>query len=397
MRLVSDAERRARLGARHALAAPVDSVEAATAAVVCLHATEPATLVLAARARSGALRGDIDRALYGDRSVVRQLAMRRTLFGFPRDLLPAAWGSAAHRVAAQVRTRLAREVQAAGIARDGRRWTSRVCNAVVRSLREEGPATTAELRHRVPGLHHRLEMAPGKPYGGVYPIAPRVLAAVAASGQVVRGENRGDWRASRPVWWPAEEWLGEQPDALPPQEGYAELVRRWLDRFGPGTEDDLVWWLGATRGAVRAALSDLDAVRVRLESSGGGTAADVGFLLPDDIDEPDPPVPWAALLPALDPTVMGWKIRGFYLGPHAGQLFDANGNAGPTAWWDGRVVGGWAQDPDGAVEVVLLEDVDADARDALDLQAARLTEWLAGDVVPTLYQSPLVRRRAARS
>ena len=26
--------------------------------------------------------------------------------------------------------------------------------------------------------------------------------------------------------------------------------------------------------------------------------------------------PWAALLPVLDPTVMGWKERGFYLGPH---------------------------------------------------------------------------------
>ena len=54
---------------------------------------------------------------------------------------------------------------------------------------------------------------------------------------------------------------------------------------------------------------------------------------------------------------MGWKERGFYLGPHGPMLFDTNGNAGTTAWWDGRIVGCWVQDPDGVVVVNLLEDV----------------------------------------
>ena len=396
MRLVTDAERRARLGARHALAVPAASVEAAVESVVCLHATEPASVHLAAWARSGAAADDVDRALYTDRTVVRQLAMRRTLFAFPRDLLPAVWGSASARVAGQLRPRLAKEVEAAGIAGDGQRWVSKVCEAVARSLREDGPATTAELRERVPGLDERLELSPGKSYGGVFPIASRVLAAVAASGEILRGENRGDWRLSRPVWWPAEEWLGERPDPLPAEQGYVELVRRWLARFGPGTEDDLVWWLGATRGAVRRALAELAAVEVRLEPGSGPESA-AGFVLPGDEETVEAPAPWAALLPALDPTVMGWKGRPFYLGPHARQLFDRNGNAGPTAWWQGRVVGGWTQDPDGTVQTVLLEDVGAEGERALAAQAERLSGWLAGVVVPTLYQSPLVRERAAKS
>ena len=37
--------------------------------------------------------------------------MRRTLFVFPRDLLPAAWGSASARVAGAERARLAKEVE----------------------------------------------------------------------------------------------------------------------------------------------------------------------------------------------------------------------------------------------------------------------------------------------
>ena len=74
--------------------------------------------------------------------------------------------------------------------------------------------------------------------------------------------------------------------------------------------------------------------------------------------------------------LMGWKDRGWYLGAHASTLFDRNGNAGPTVWWDGRVVGGWSQRRDGEIAVGLLEDVGADARAAIDAEAARLRDWL---------------------
>ncbi len=168
-------------------------------------------------------------------------------------------------------------------------------------------------------------------------------------------------------------------------EGYAELVGRWLRTFGPGTSADLQWWLGATGGAVKQALADVEAVEVSLD--GGAT----GWVLPGDVD-PEPAVePWAALLPVLDPTVMGWKERDFYLGPHAPALFDTNGNAGTTAWWNGRIVGSWTQDAAGVVRVSLLVDVPASARTALDVEAERLTGWLDGVRVGTVYPSPAMK------
>jgi hypothetical protein len=382
-----DDQRRARLGRRHALAEPAAGPLEAARAVVCLHATEPASVHLAAWARSGASVADVDRALYVDRTLVKQLAMRRTVFAFPVELLPAAWGSAATRVAGQLAARLAKEVEANGIAGDGARWVARTTSAVLREL-EAGPATTAELRERVPGLDRRLQVSPGKSYGGEFPVASRLLSTLAARGTVLRGDNAGDWRLSRPRWTRTDQWLPDAPPPLDEAEGYAVLVRAWLARFGPGTEADLVWWLGATKGAVRRALAAVDAVEVT-------TSAGPAYVLADDVDPVDPPEPWAALLPALDPTTMGWKERGFYLGDHAGRLFDTNGNAGPTAWWDGRVVGGWTQDPDGVVEVVPCEDLGADARAALDAVAERLTRLLDGDVVRSIYQSPLVRAAAA--
>jgi len=122
---ISDAERRRRIGVRQAVAPAhrLGSVEAVTRAMTVLHATEAATVHLAVAARSEGLDvDDVDRALYDERSIVKQLAMRRTLFVFPRDLLPAAWGSASARVATAERKRVARMVEQAGLADDGAAW-----------------------------------------------------------------------------------------------------------------------------------------------------------------------------------------------------------------------------------------------------------------------------------
>ncbi len=389
MRHISDVERRARLAVRHALApgARVATPELATRAVTVLHSTEPATVYLSLWARVPGLSiGDVDRALFEDRSLVKQLAMRRTLFVFPRDLLPAAWGSSSARVADTERKRVAKDVVVAGIAADGEAWLDRARADVLAELAAESTGLTAlELRDRVPTIAVKIDLA-----GAVW-VAGRVLTHLGATAHIVRGRNTQHWRLSRPRWTLMEDWLAEAPEPLPPEEGYAELVRRWLGSFGPGTEADLVWWLGATKGAVRRALADVEAVEVALD--GGGS----GWVLPDDLDPVADPGPWAALLPVLDPTVMGWKERGFYLGPHGPALFDRNGNAGTTAWVDGRIVGCWVQDAEGVVHVHLLEDVTAAEREALDLEAARLTGWLDGEVVGTVYPSSAMKDGRART
>jgi hypothetical protein len=120
---------------------------------------------------------------------------------------------------------------------------------------------------------------------------------------------------------------------------------------------------------------------------GGAT----GWVLPDDVDPVDEVEPWAALLPVLDPTVMGWKQRDFYLGGHGPQLFDTNGNAGTTAWWDGRIVGCWVQDDAGVVEVRTLARLPKAALAALEVEAARLTDWLDGVRIGTVYPSSAMK------
>jgi Winged helix DNA-binding domain len=389
MRLVlriSDDQRRARLAIRHALAPAhrVDAIEVAAERVVALHATDPATIALSAWARTDGLHeDDLHRALYDDRTLVKHMAMRRTLFVFPRAILPAAQAGASERVATQERGRLSRDVERQGLHADGAAWLAEAEQAVVEALASGRLATAAELRAELPILSGHTIVSPGKSYGGENPVGPRVLTAASAAGKIVRAGNEGGWHVSRPRWAAMDDWLGEPLDAPSVDAGTAELVSAWLRAFGPGTANDLKWWLGSTVAAVKRALVDVSAVEVQLDHG------EIGWVLPGDTGEIDDPGPWVALLPGLDPTIMGWQERAFYLGPHKEALFDRNGNAGPSIWADGRVIGGWRQDAEGRVELQLLDDPGRAARRALEAEAERLTDWLGGRRVQARFPSPL--------
>jgi Winged helix DNA-binding domain len=392
VRKIDVSERRARLATRHRLAPGVRAANPSEAArsLVCLHATDPATVYLSAWARvKGMEVADLDRELFETRSLVKHMSMRRTLFVFPRETLAVAQSGASDRVAERERRRLIKDVDKAGLYPDGERWLQQASADVLKALADGREASSSELRDEIPLLDGSIEYGKGKSWGGHVPVGPQVLTVLSASGRIVRASNSGTWTSSRPRWGSMEEWIGE-PLAPPPEpEGVAGLVERWLRAFGPGTTADLKWWLGQTVGAVKRALHDLEAVEVELEG------ATTGYVLPDDLEPTPAPEPFAALLPPLDPTTMGWYERDWYLGPYKEQLFDSTGNGGPTVWWASRIVGGWRQDDAGAVELQMLEDPGSEARAALEDEAARLTEWFAGTRVLPRFPSPLSKERAS--
>ena len=385
MRSFTVAERRNRLAHRHFLGASPDvpTIPELTAEVVGWHATDPATPYLSLWARvPGFAVADLDTEMYQRRSLVKQLAMRRTLWLAPAATLGALQPGASDRVADNERRRLIADVEKSGLATDGARWLDTACTAVLRHLDEHGHASSAGLRAALPELAGTYDPAPGKRWGGATPLAPRVLTVLSVRGDIIRGPNEGAWTTSRHRWVHTGRWLGSDVEVMEAADARAELLRIWLRAFGPATLTDIKWWFGSTLTAVRQALSAIDAAEVDLD----GTP---GYALPDDLDEMPAPAPWAALLPGLDITTMGWSDRDWYLGGHRAQVFDTNGNAGPTAWWNGRVVGGWCQDADGRVQLQLLEDAGRDARKALARKADDLTDWLGGVRIRPRFPSPL--------
>ncbi|WP_241384176.1 winged helix DNA-binding domain-containing protein [Rhodococcus sp. CH91] len=389
-RRVDASERRARLAVRHRLhpGRRASGAVDATTSMMCLHGTDPASVFLSAWARvDGFTTLDLERALYRDRSLVKHMAMRRTVFVVPRETLSVVQAGASARVAAAQRRQVIKDVEKAGLHRDGGRWLDDVSAHVLEALSGGREATSSELRSEIPLLDGAIDYGIGKSWGGKVPFAPRVLTVLSAEGRVVRASNKGSWRVSRPSWTSTESWLGAGIEPCDEADGVRALVESWLRTFGPGTETDIKWWLGSTLTAVRAALAELDVVEVDLDGRSG-------YLLSDDVEEQTPVEPWGALLPALDPTVMGWAERDWYLGPYRSELFDANGNAGPTAWWDGRIVGTWWQSGSGSVELHLLEDIGADGRAVLEQETARLDEWLGGVKVMARFPTPLAKELA---
>jgi hypothetical protein len=103
----------------------------------------------------------------------------------------------------------------------------------------------------------------------------------------------------------------------------------------------------------------------------------------------DAVAPTAALLPALDPTPMGWKAKDWFLAIDPGLIYDRAGNIGPTLWWDGQIIGSWAITPDATIMTKVIADRGADANAAIDHAAAQLHARLSGTVVTPAVRTPL--------
>ncbi len=242
---ISDEQSRARMLRQHRLIAETraDTPEAVAGSVIGLHATTASTVYLSTWARMHTFDvTDLERVLYTDRTLVRQLAMRRALVVFPRPALADAVSVVGTRV-----------------------------------------ASTTELRKELPALDGVIPHGEGKAWSGVASMGPRVLSHMSAAGEIMSGPNDGNWLRSKPRWTSMSDWLGQPLPIADPETGYRELIRRWLRQFGPGTETDIVWRLGSIKGAAGKAIAQLDAIEVAL---GGGL---VGYVMPDDLEPVESP------------------------------------------------------------------------------------------------------------
>jgi len=193
------------------------------------------------------------------------------------------------------------------------------------------------------------------------------------------------------------------------------LAEEWLDRRSPGDWNQALMELGATvctprdpgcagcpvragcEARAQGAVERFPEKRPRRRPVEVAVAEGPAWVHPGDEDPVAQAEPWVAFLPSLDPTTMGWKERAFTLGDHgafAGPLFDRNGNAGPTVWADGRVVGGWAQAADGTVVYRLLSEVPRRRVAQLEREAVRLSRLLEGTVVKPRFPTALQRELA---
>jgi hypothetical protein len=390
IRKISDAERRARLAVRHHLARPASGrVTEAAADLIGFHATDPASVYLAAQARvSGTNPGDVARELYDERTLIRMLGMRRTMFVVPTELAPYVQHGCTNAVAARIRRTYTTHLEKAGVADDVAEWLTAVEDSVLNILRDVGEASGAQLSKAEPRLGTKISYAEGKKYGGDVSITSWVLNMMSADGRIVRGQpgtDRAKWTGSQYRWSPIERWLSAGVPSMPEAQARTGLLERWLTQFGPATIADIKWWTGWSLTDTKRALASVSHTEVDLDEQ-------PGVVLTSDLEPVATPGPWVALLPALDPTAMGWAGRDWYLDTsYRLQLFDRSGNIGPSVWADGRIIGGWAQRRDGEIVYRLFEDVGAEHAHAIEAEAHRLATWHGEVRVIPRFRTPLER------
>jgi hypothetical protein len=368
---IDDDERRARLAQRHRLLPRrrTDDVVRIADDLVALHSTDPVSVVLSALVRMVSPSvAAVEDVVYEQRALIRHHAMRRTLWLATPETVRLMHAAATRKLVTPARRQVLKMLTAAGVV-EPEAWLDDASDQVVAHLREHGPSTARDIGRQVSDLRVPLQLSPGKPYAATQGAHSQVITLLGFQGRILR-TRPSSWITGAYAYAATEDWLPDGLGDLEELDAATELAGRWLRRFGPATTADLHWWMGWTLGLTRRALDGCGAVPVSLESGPGWIASD---------DEPvDEEEPWVALLPALDPTTMGWKERSWYLPDAALEAFDSVGNGGPTIWVDGRIVGAWAQDKQGEIHLHYFEQVATARRREVDQRVAELKAMVGG-------------------
>jgi hypothetical protein len=188
---------------------------------------------------------------------------------------------------------------------------------------------------------------------------------------LVRAPPSGTWERRRAdLYAVAEDWLG--PSDATPEQGLAQLVRRYLGGFGPAPAADVASWAGVPVTMLTPAIESLGLRRFRDER--GGELLDLPRApLPDG--ETSAPV---RFLPVWDATLLVHARRTQILPErYRPRVFNTKTPQSVSTFLvDGRVAGTWRQERS-RVALEPFERLTREARRELAEEAERLGRFLA--------------------
>ena len=281
----------------------------------------------------------------------------------------SVWISSENTVVKNERRLLARKLELSGIT-DIAPWIAEAERRFLSFIDEHPGSTSSEIASDDPYLGHRLPLSGPGATATSQSVASRLLILTSAEGRVIRARPKGTWTSTQYTWSTRDHWRTDWPPTPTSTAADVSIARSWLFGHGPATIDDFSWWAGWPKGRSRIAIDGAGGIEVN-------TSEGAAFVLGSDEEPVSVSEPWVALLPGLDSSTMGWKRREFYLGPHANRLFDNVGNAGPTVWVSGKIVGGWVQLDDGRVAFQLFDDLGAEIEYAVAEKAAQVEQAIA--------------------
>jgi len=284
-------------------------------------------------------RGAVQRAVWGDRKLVKTWAMRGTL-----HLLPAAELPLWHAALATSRRYLSpvRWEKHFGITMKD---LDRLTEAIGQAL--DGQVMTRQELARAVGRITRSRALGAKLAEGSW---GTILKPAAFAGNLCFGPSLGQLaRFTRPASWCSLK--ARRPDS---QRAAAEVTRRYLAAYGPATYRDLARWWGSGMAIGRqwiAAMGD-EVTAVDLDGA-------QGWVLADDLRElrEMEPARSVRLLPAFDQYVIGASPHAEHLlpGDLRSRVYRPQGWVSPVLLVNGRMEGVWRHELKGSRVEVSIE------------------------------------------
>jgi hypothetical protein len=167
-------------------------------------------------------------------------------------------------------------------------------------------------------------------------------------GLIVRSKPKKNWQDRMPTYELFEEAVPHLDlNSISIADAQIELIAKYIEKYGPVCEKDIVWWTGLNKTTVRNAMETLDNQITEISLSDFKNSFYIWSEEYKILQEMKPlHESVISLLPCLDPYIMGYKIRNRYI-PEFGKeyIFDRSGNATNVIILNGKIVGIWDWEP----------------------------------------------------
>lgn len=304
--------------------------------IIALHATSAGTPYLSLFARmKNFQRKHLDEEFYVKRNLVRLQAMRGTLFITSTQLAPLLY-----QATKLPEARLLEWLHKWGISLSEYYKLAKELYDILKGDEK----TLPELKKALPKeMVRSVEIKAGKErYKGTN--VNIVLSAMMHKGIVISEKGPETLRITKANRFALlkEKYPNLDLESVGSEEAKAMLAKRYVEAFGPVTEDDIAWWTGFSKTEVKSSLATME--KKLLSTKIGGFEKDY-LMLKTDYEQFVKFKPLSAhsvlLLPFEDPYTKGYKVRDRLVDSALEKKTYVGGGVLPTILLNGKIIGTW--------------------------------------------------------
>lgn len=344
--------------------------------LVALHSQVPTSPYFSLLARSKDFtRQMLDKELYDNRSLGRIRCLRRTMFIISKEIIVQMMTATSKYFDLSIE----KYPKYLGMNKDE---FNNLAESIANTLRNEG-LSTRSIKERI----------------GSFKNISFVVSQMCDLGLLARGKPTSGWKSNAYTYQLFDDFYGKQDFGLCDEyTSKKEIVGKYIERYGPVCEIDILWWTGFLKTEIRNIVKDLSASIKKIKIKG---MENTYYMNIEDKKKFDNYIhdkkPLVNLLPSMDPYIMGYKERSCIIDDKFKDfLFDKNGNATSAIYLNGQAIGIWDNDED-LIKLYLFEKIDEEIFSQVIEEAKKIGFFISESETDIKLQDemiPLTQRTA---